>query len=134
MTRLASVAAAALVGVLLVGCAGPSAVTSSTGRIIAVATQKSDAAEQSLAEGIVGWSDGGCLTLEGGSPNLIVFPHGTTLDGDTVVLPDGTAIEAGDDVALGGGFHGAVDGVDRLPDVPRECFTPEIFWASGEVQ
>jgi len=134
MTRLASIAGASLAVVLLAGCSGPSAVTSSSGRVIAVAPQPSDAAEQALAEGTVGWSEAGCLTLEGGSPNLIVFPHGTTLDGETVVLPDGTTIAAGDDVALGGGFHDVISGADQLPDVPRECFTPELFWASGEVQ
>jgi len=134
MYRLPSIGGAIVAVTLLAGCAGATAITSSEGHTIAVAPQPSDAAEQALAEGTVGWSDAGCLTLEGGSPNLIVFPHGTTLDGETVVLPDGTTIAAGDDVALGGGFHDVISGADQLPDVPRECFTPELFWASGEVQ
>ncbi|TBN57369.1 hypothetical protein EYE40_08140 [Glaciihabitans arcticus] len=134
MNRLVSLGGVLLAAAMLAGCSSPSAITSSSGRIIAVAPEPSDAAEDALAQGAVGWSEGGCLTLEGGSPNLIVFPHGTTLDGDTVVLPDGTEIQAGDDVSLGGGFHGAISAADQLPDVPRACITPEVFWASGEVQ
>ncbi|TBN57372.1 hypothetical protein EYE40_08155 [Glaciihabitans arcticus] len=133
MTRVPMVVGALVVLALLAGCSGPTAVTSSTDRTIAIAAQHEDAAEQALAQGTVRWGDAGCMVLGDVEPNLVVFPHGTTLDGETVVLPDGTKIESGDNVALGGGMHSSKDGAGQLPDIPAECLTEEIFWASGEL-
>ena len=128
-----AVVGAVLVAALLAGCSGPSAATSSSGHTIALATQPASAAEEALAQGSVSWGDDGCLVLDGDQPVLVVFPYGTRLDGDTVTLPGGETIEAGDDVALGGGFHDVVTSVEKLADVPPDCLTPEVFWASGEV-
>lgn len=90
-------------------------------------------AEQALAEGRLAFGESGCLVidLEGG-PYLVVFPHGATLTPDAVVLRNGRRLGIGEDVGLGGGFHTLEPG-DDYGQVPSDCLTDEVFWASGEV-
>ena len=133
MTRIG---AALGVILLLAGCSGPgpTSLESDNGRIIALASESTDAAEQALLEGTAGWSVPGCMVVQNGLSYLVVFPKGTTLSDELVVLPDGTRIKAGDVVGLGGGFHDVKDPAAEFPDVPEACFTDEVFFASGEVQ
>jgi hypothetical protein len=128
-----TVTALCLLGTL-VACSTHSVQASSVGdRIIAVAGQASDAKDAALAEGTVVWGADGCMVIEADmAAFLVVFPHGTTIAEDRkVTFPSGYGISAGDQVALGGGFHPA-DTTD-LKNIPEGCLTDEVFWASGEV-
>ncbi len=90
-------------------------------------------AEQALAEGRLAFGKPGCLLIESAARGyLVVFPHGATLTQDAVVLRNGHRLGIGEEVGLGGGFH-TVDPGDDYGEVPRECLTEEVFWASGEV-
>ncbi|MHA6667474.1 hypothetical protein ACX3O0_01255 [Homoserinimonas sp. A447] len=74
------------------------------------------------------------MVVEVGETYLIMFPLGTTIgDNDEVTLPNGHVMSAGDEVALGGGFHSADTTRSNLSAIPDECLTEEVFWASGEV-
>ena len=128
-TKLLGMLAAAT---LLAACSStPSVQKSDEGRTIAVAGQPTTAAEQALLTGTATWSENDCLAVETENGTyLVVFPFGTSLDDDdTVRMPDGFEIGAGDEVALGGGFR-TTDG--EVPGIPESCVTDEIFWASGE--
>jgi hypothetical protein len=74
------------------------------------------------------------MVVEAGETYLIMFPLGTTIDdNDEVTLPNGHVMSAGDEVALGGGFHSSDTAKNNLSAIPDECLTEEVFWASGEV-
>lgn len=131
---LLALAAAAACAPLFVACSAPPPTTeSSSGRIIAVA-QPTDKGEDALARGTLEWGEGGCLVMNnGGAVHLIVFPHGTRLDGnDEVVLPDGYRLTVGGDTELGGGIHPADRERAELAKLPDECITDQVWWASGD--
>jgi hypothetical protein len=136
-SRPLGTAVALSVGLGLVACSASSATSvqeSPNGRLIAVSGQTSDVREQALAEGTIAWGRGDCMVVEAEETYLIVFPQGTRIgDNDEVILPDGSVINAGDEVGLGGGFRSASTDSSELSVIPEACLTDEVFWASGEV-
>lgn len=125
-----------LITATLVGCSAPSVVESSSGRTIVVSSQTTDAQEDARADGALEWGDAGCMVIElgdAGETHLLVFPQGTTMEDDEVVLPSGSRIQAGAKVALGGGFHSPESRGRDLSSIPDGCLTEEVFWASGDM-
>jgi len=134
-TRARFVLVIAVMTVMLAGCSAPlSKLESPSGRTIVVSGAAGDVEEQAVVEGTAAWGGGGCMVAEAAETYLIVFPRGTTLGEDNaVMLPGGQILRAGDEIALGGGFHSA-DTVNRdVASIPEGCLTEEIFWASGDV-
>jgi hypothetical protein len=117
---------------LLAGCsAQPTPGESPPDRVLAIA-EATDMAMDALGYGRIAWGDGGCMVMrQGGETHLVVFPHGTRLDNEEVVLPDGFRIRSGDDVALGGGWLPADSRERELEALPEECLTESVWWASG---
>jgi hypothetical protein len=112
----------------------PPFLESSDGRIVAVSTDDSGVVEQALFEGVVRWGAAGCMVAgDGAEASLIVFPQGTEIADDVVVLPNGYFLRAGEPLAMGGAFHSPDPEDDSLAAIPEECWTDEIFYASGEV-
>jgi hypothetical protein len=121
---------------MLTACSAepPLFLESSDGGIVAVSAADSDVIEQALFEGVVTWSAAGCMVAgDGAEASLIVFPRGTEIAENVVVLPNGYFLRAGDTLAMGGAFHPPDSEDDTLAAIPAECWTDKIFYASGEV-
>jgi len=136
LSRLACVALTAVGAGVLASCATATSplLESSDGHVVVVSESGSSSGggQQALFEGSLAWGDAGCMTTTVGA-HLIVFPKGTTIsENDEILLPNGFRIRAGDEVALGGGSSSPDAKSDAL-EVPEECLTDEIFYASGEV-
>ncbi|MBX0300764.1 hypothetical protein K2F54_12350 [Cryobacterium sp. 1639] len=136
LPRLTCVAFAAAATAILSSCSTATSpfLESSDGHIVVVSEDGgSGGGQQALFEGSLAWGDAGCMTTTLGA-HLIVFPKGTTIDdNDEIVLPNGFHIRAGDEVGLGGGSSSPDDAKSKALEVPEECLTDEIFYASGEV-
>lgn len=69
--------------------------------------------------GQVALTDGGCFAIDdGGGPIPVVWPGGTSLDGDELVLPSGARVAVGDEVE---GSGGEVSTSDFAEPVPEAC-------------
>jgi hypothetical protein len=136
LNRLGVVFVVVAATVAVASCAAPDPpfLESSSG-VVAVSVYDSDAANEALFQGVIGWGAEGCMMAGAGDEaRLIVFPKGTTLDqNDEVILPDGFRIVPGDEVGLGGGFLPPNPQSETLTALPEDCLTDEIFYASGEV-
>ncbi|WGM20426.1 hypothetical protein QEH68_20820 [Paenarthrobacter sp. OM7] len=88
-------------------------ITGGNGKKAAVSTDEDvDVFMEALATGTLGLNSGGCIARIGadGIADGLVFPFGTTLTESGVLLPDGTPVNIGDDLAFGGGLTpGQVD-------------------------
>lgn len=137
LPRLTCVALAAAATAILSSCSTATSpfLESSDGHVVVVSEDggSGGGGQQALFEGSLAWGDAGCMTTTLGA-HLIVFPKGTTIDdNDEIVLPNGFHIRAGDEVGLGGGSSSPDDAKSKALEVPEECLTDEIFYASGEV-
>lgn len=97
-----------------------------------VVTLESDSNVELLAklDGTLGVGDDGCVALEhADGVALAVLPHGSRLEGEDVVLPDGTRVPLGKEFAGHGGWFAA----EELPtlDVPRQCSASTLVLISG---
>jgi hypothetical protein len=136
LSRLACVALAAAGAAVLASCSTATSpfLKSSDGHVVVVSESggSGGGGQQALLEGSLAWGEAGCMVIAEGQ-HLIVFPRGTTIDeNDEIVLPNGFRFRAGDEVALGGGSSSSDAKSDAL-EVPEECLSDEIFYASGEV-
>ncbi|NQD89105.1 hypothetical protein HP499_15055 [Paenarthrobacter sp. CM16] len=92
-------------------------VTGSNGRKAAVSTDQGvNLIMEALHMGTLGLSSGGCIVSNPGDGKFygLIFPFGTKVSDEGVVLPDGVAFNIGDEFSFGGG--GTPEG---LP--PNEC-------------
>lgn len=123
---------ASLLAVLVLASCGSSGVTvkESAGHSTIVSnTENPETAWQALLEGVLVDGPGGCLSVEGTNPPtyLMVFPHGTTIDGDSLSVPGLDPIRIGQQVAFGGG----VSRSSELRDVvPNNCQTDHVWLAN----
>lgn len=94
---------------------------------VLVRRESADGGADALVSGVLEAS-GSCLgvTVEG-VPYPVVFPPGTTSEGDAITLPSGDELRTGDQVSLGGGFHSSPLPAG-LPEIPEDCLgsTQEI--------
>lgn len=134
---MAAAAAAAVLCLATASCSQRAVGVETSGELrIAVATVAYDAYEQALFQGSLTWNEHGCLVTHAAdesASHLVVFPKGTSLNDEEIELPNGYRFTAGEELGLGGGFHSRQDAKSDLAQVPEECLTEAIFWASGEV-
>lgn len=98
------------------------------GKFIAVVSDEaSSGGEDALIEGALEIV-GSCLgfSIPGADvQHLIIWPFGTSIDGEGVRLPGGSAITLGEEFQLSGGYHSSPwPGIPE--DIPDECMTDEI--------
>ena len=92
-------------------------ITGGNGNKAAVSTDEDvNVFMEALATGTLGLSSGGCIVSNPGDGKFhgLIFPFGTKVTNEGVVLPDGVAFNIGDEFSFGGG--GTPEG---LP--PNEC-------------
>lgn len=99
--HLVKLAGRTLLLIALGGVVGLSACSVAGPAPVLLVAKQSDFHMAAALGGTVSLSDDGCYLLEG---SLMVWPNGSSLDGDSVVLGDGRRIAPGDHVSGGGGF------------------------------
>ncbi|MEO3941086.1 hypothetical protein V3C41_08410 [Paenarthrobacter nicotinovorans] len=82
-------------------------ITGGNGNKAAVSTDEDvNVFMEALATGTLGLSSGGCIVSNPGDGKFhgLIFPFGTKVSDEGVVLPDGVTLNIGDDFAFGGGL------------------------------
>ena len=121
--RLLAAGLACAAATLLVGCAAGSASEVTVLRadgLVALVDPSGDDGMDAQVVGVIALTGGGCLAIDDGSGAgavPLIWPPGTTLDGDEVVLASGERLVVGDEVSGAGGEIPAAD----AGDLPGEC-------------
>ena len=89
--------------------------------------RSSNACNEALVTGMLQVDEQGCLVLEGDDevPAIVpLLPKGTQISDKSVTLPDGTVLEIGKEVSLGGGFTNEERFVSKAS---KQCNTSSVY-------
>lgn len=102
--------------------------TSATADFYTIVNDKfSDICMEALVTGILQVDEQGCLVLEGDDevPAIMpLLPKGSQISDKSVTLPDGTVLEIGKKVSLGGGFTNEERFVSKAR---KQCNTSSVY-------
>ena len=102
--------------------------TSATADFYTIVNDKfSDMCMEALVTGILQVDEQGCLVLEGDDevPAIMpLLPKGSQISDKSVTLPDGTVLEIGKKVSLGGGFTNEERFVSKAR---KQCNTSSVY-------
>ena len=102
--------------------------TSATADFYTIVNDKfSDMCMEALVTGILQVDEQGCLVLEGDDevPAIMpLLPKGSQISDKSVTLPDGTVLEIGKKVSLGGGFTNEKLFVSKAS---KQCNTSSVY-------
>lgn len=120
------VVAVVLAALALGGCA-PYATDTDADATLVAATSRPDVVPLALISAELGIVGDGCFGLVGpdGTGTAVVFPIGTTADGDSVDIPGLGIVSVGERLEGGGGFSSPPE---SSVDFPEECRTDAVAY------